>query len=275
MSELIYDVGMDNGDDSEFYLSKGFRVVAVEADPDLCRAAEERFEPFIRSGQLTIVNRAIVGKAGPATFHRSLNRGCGTVVEDWHRYNVEHGVAADSLVVDGITLADLVTTHGQPFYLKVDIEGMDRLALESLAETRVRPPYVSMETSFERSPTLASIQSDFDALVRLGYDRFKIVDQDLVPQQSPPSPARMGKYVPYTFTDSASGLFGEEAPGEWLSAEAALKSFQRICRKNWLPLLFSRKTRLYRYYVSIVSRLAGKSPNLGWYDIHAKHSSVE
>jgi len=66
MSELIYDVGMDNGDDSEFYLSKGFRVVAVEADPDLCRAAEERFEPFIRSGQLTIVNRAIVGKAGPA-----------------------------------------------------------------------------------------------------------------------------------------------------------------------------------------------------------------
>ena len=275
MSDLIYDIGMHDGDDSEFYLLKGFRVVAVEADPDLCQAAKERFQPSLQSGQLTIVNRAIVPKAGPATFYRSSTPGWGTVVEEWHRYNVAHGVAAGSLVVDGITLADLVGIHGQPFYLKVDIEGMDRAALESLAETMVRPPYVSMETSFERSPTLASIRLDFDTLVRLGYDRFKLVDQDMVPQQLPPSPARMGRYVPHSFTSSASGLFGEEAPGEWLSAEAVLRSFQRICRKNWLALLLYRRTRLYRYYVSITSRLTGNSPNLGWYDIHAKHSSVE
>lgn len=275
MSDLIYDVGMDNGDDSEFYLLKGFRVVAVEADPDLCRAAEQRFQTFLKSGQLTIVNRAIVPNAGPTTFYRSSNHGWGTVVEDWHRYNVAHKVAANSLIVDGTTLADLVESYGQPFYLKVDIEGMDRTALKSLTETRIRPPYVSMETSFERSPTPASIRSDFDTLVRLGYDRFKLVDQIMVPQQLPPSPALMGRYVPHAFTSSASGLFGEEAPGVWLSAEAAVKSFQRICRKNWLALLFYRRTRLYRYYVSLTSRLTGHPPNLGWYDIHAKHSSVE
>jgi FkbM family methyltransferase len=275
MTGLIYDIGMDNGDDSEFYLLKGFRVVAVEADPDLCRAAEQRFQTFLRSGQLTIVNRAIVPTAGPVTFYRSSNYGWGTVVEDWHRYNVAHDVAADSLVVDGTTLADLVDTYGPPFYLKVDIEGMDRAAIESLTETRIRPPYVSMEISFDRSPTLASIRSDFDALVRLGYDRFKLVDQVAVPRQSPPSPPLMGRYVPHTFSSSASGLFGEEVPGEWLSAEAALQAFQRICRKNWLALLFYRRTGLYRYYVSIAARLTGHSPNLGWYDIHAKHSSVE
>ena len=104
MTDLIYDVGMDDGDDSEFYLLKGFRVVAVEADPDLCRAAGERFQPFLQSGLLTIVNRAIVPKAGPATFYRSSNPGWGTVAEDWHRYNVAHGVAADSLVVAGQSL---------------------------------------------------------------------------------------------------------------------------------------------------------------------------
>jgi len=275
MSDLIYDVGMHDGHDSEFYLLKGFRVVAVEADPDLCEAAKERFQPFLQSGQLTIVNRAIVPKAGPVTFYRSSTPGWGTVVDEWNRYNVSRGIAAGSLVVDGITLADLVGIHGQPFYLKVDIEGMDRTALESLTETAVRPRYVSIETSFERSPTITSIRSEFNTLVLLGYDRFKIVDQDVVPEQLPPSPARMGKYVPYTFTSSASGLFGEEAPGEWLSAEAALGSFQRICRRNWLPLQLYRRTRLYPYYVRIMSRLTGNSPNLGWYDIHAKHSSVE
>jgi FkbM family methyltransferase len=275
MSDLIYDVGMHDGDDSLFYLLKGFRVVAVEADPDLCQAAAERFQPFLQSGQLTIVNRAIAPKAGPANFYRSSTPGWGTVVDEWNRYNVAHGVDAGSVVVEGITLADLVGIHGHPFYLKVDIEGMDRTALESLTATTVRPRYVSMEISFERSPTMASIRSDFDTLVRLGYDRFKMIDQVLVPEQLPPSPARTGKYVPYTFTNSASGLFGEEAPGEWLSAEAALDSFRRICRKNWLPLLLHRKTRLYSYYVRIMVRLTGNSPNLGWYDIHARHSSVE
>jgi FkbM family methyltransferase len=274
MSDLIYDVGMHDGDDSLFYLLKGFRVVAVEADPELCEVARNRLRKFIENRQLTIVNRAIVPKAGPATFYRSSNPGWGTVVEDWHRYNLAHEVAAESLVVDGMTLADLINIYGQPFYLKVDIEGMDRVAVESLAATTVRPDYVSIETSFDRSPTMASIRSEFDTLVGLGYDRFKIVDQDKVPQQVPPSPARMGKYVPYEFTHSTSGLFGEEAPGEWLSAKAAVRSFQRICRKNWLALLLYRRPRLYRYYVGITSRLTGNSLNLGWYDIHAKHSSV-
>ena len=275
MTDLIYDIGMHNGDDSLFYLLKGFRVIAVEADPQLCEAARNRLRPFLEGGQLTIVNRAVMPKAGPVTFHRSSTPGWGTVVEDWHRYNVAHGVAADSFVVDGTTLADLIKNHGPPFYLKVDIEGMDRMALESLAATNVRPHYLSIETSFERSPTMASIEAEFETLVALGYDRFKIVDQERVPEQVPPSPARMGKYVPYEFTDSASGLFGEEAPGEWLSAQAALESFRQICRKHWLPLLLHRRTRLYRYYVGIMARPSGHVPNLGWYDIHAKHSSVE
>ena len=48
MSDLIYDIGMHEGEDSEFYLLKGFRVVAVEADPDLCQAAAERLQPIHR-----------------------------------------------------------------------------------------------------------------------------------------------------------------------------------------------------------------------------------
>jgi len=32
---IIYDVGMNNGDDCEYYLTKGYRVVAVEANPAL------------------------------------------------------------------------------------------------------------------------------------------------------------------------------------------------------------------------------------------------
>jgi FkbM family methyltransferase len=274
MSELVYDIGMHNGDDSAFYLAKGFRVVAVEADPELCKTAEDRFGPFIDSGELTIVNRAIAENTGPVTLYRSTVSGWATVVEALNRDNLARGVAADSLVVDGMTLADLVEAYGNAFYLKVDIEGMDHAALRSLSASAVRPKYLSMETSFARWPKLASVSRDLELLTSLGYDRFKVVDQALVSEQVPPNPARAGRYVAHNFSDNASGLFGEEAPGAWLDAAAALEVFRGHCRHNRLPLLLYRNIRIYRYYVRIMRRLTGKSLNLDWYDIHAKHSSV-
>ncbi|TIL80880.1 MAG: FkbM family methyltransferase, partial [Mesorhizobium sp.] len=42
-ADLVYDVGMNNGDDTAYYLHRGFRVVAIEADPDLCNGAVSRF----------------------------------------------------------------------------------------------------------------------------------------------------------------------------------------------------------------------------------------
>jgi len=43
IERLIYDVGMNNGDDSAYYLSLGFRVVAIEANPELVEQAKLRF----------------------------------------------------------------------------------------------------------------------------------------------------------------------------------------------------------------------------------------
>lgn len=275
MSDLVYDIGMHDGEDTAFYLAKGFRVVAVEADPDLCLAAEQRFSRFVDEGRLTIVNRAIVPEPGPVTFYRSDVASWSTVIEEWDRGNRLLGHASEVLQVDGITLAEVIRAHGEPYYLKLDIEGMDRMALETLAATTSRPPYLSMETSFARRANFASVELDFQTLTRLGYNRFKIVDQDAIEQQVPPSPALTGRYVDYDFTSGQSGLFGEESPGEWLSAEAALASFGQTCRKNWLPLMMYRNMRVFRYYSKIEHRLYGRCANFDWYDIHAKHCTVD
>jgi hypothetical protein len=61
--DLIYDVGMNNGDDTAYYLRRGFRVVAIEADPRLAKSAAERFGTQISSGQLRILNIGIAKKA--------------------------------------------------------------------------------------------------------------------------------------------------------------------------------------------------------------------
>ena len=40
---MIFDVGCHNGQDFVFYLKKGFKVVAIEANPTLCTELRQRF----------------------------------------------------------------------------------------------------------------------------------------------------------------------------------------------------------------------------------------
>ena len=68
IADLIYDIGMNNGDDTAYYLFKGYRVVAVEADPTLIEKARERFADDIRRGQLELLNVAIGPREETASF---------------------------------------------------------------------------------------------------------------------------------------------------------------------------------------------------------------
>ncbi|MFT5604915.1 MAG: 16S rRNA A1518/A1519 N6-dimethyltransferase RsmA/KsgA/DIM1 with predicted DNA glycosylase, partial [Paracoccaceae bacterium] len=70
--DLVYDVGMHQGEDSDFYLKKGFRVVGFEADPDLAAQCRRRFFGEIESGQLVVVEGAIVDKQALAGGDKTI-----------------------------------------------------------------------------------------------------------------------------------------------------------------------------------------------------------
>ena len=59
-SDLIFDVGLHKGEDTAFYLKKGFRVIAFEADPELVEYCNQKFADEIRNEQLVIVSGAIL-----------------------------------------------------------------------------------------------------------------------------------------------------------------------------------------------------------------------
>jgi FkbM family methyltransferase len=81
---LIYDVGMNNGQDSAFYMHKGYRVVAIEANPVLCERARQEFSNKIQSGQLTILNVAISEIEGELDFYVNLdNDHWSSLDPDW------------------------------------------------------------------------------------------------------------------------------------------------------------------------------------------------
>ena len=70
---------------------------------------------------------------------------------------------------------------------------------------------------------------EFRLFQALGYKRFKVIKQSSVHRQVCPFPAKEGQFVEHSFPMGSSGLFGEEAPGDWLSADEAVSRYREVC----------------------------------------------
>lgn len=262
-SNLIFDIGFHEGHDAAFYLAKGFRVVGVEANPVLCRQAEQKFADEITEGRLTIVNKAVDHAPGKVVLYVPNESHLGSLDPGWpSRFGPE--VAVEPVEIEAITTAQLIEAFGTPYFIKIDIEGRDMAAIEGLSATDARPALVSLEN--ERD-SFRALTREIKTLVELGYDRFKVVNQRTVPAQRPPMPAREGRYADYPFGFASSGLFGDEAPGDWMSAEEALA----VHRRNFWHYALLGEYRVAPRWAQTLARRLGV--RVHWWDTHAKHSS--
>jgi FkbM family methyltransferase len=141
-SDLIYDVGMHDGKDTENYLADGYRVLAIDADPDLASKARERFHREIASGKLTILNVGISTEASVEKFWICETKSV------WNSFDrslaSRNGCPHHSIDVPTRPFVDILRQFGIPTYLKIDIEGRDVLCLEALKGMPL-PKFVSAE----------------------------------------------------------------------------------------------------------------------------------
>jgi FkbM family methyltransferase len=270
-SDLIFDVGLHRGEDTDFYLKKGFRVAAFEADPSLVAHCKARFRDAIAEGRLQIVEGAIAPEtAGERlAFYKNLQKSVwGTIDASWTERNEKSGARSVKVEVVRVDVVEAFRTFGIPFYLKVDIEGADHLVLDGLHRLEDRPRYISIEAE---AVDFTRFVAQLDALRDLGYRGFKPVQQARMPRTQIATTTRCGDPLCYVFGDSASGPFGDDLPGAWLSYDQCLREYRRI---------FTR----YRLFGdnAVMSRLPGGKeitrflgwvrgePMVGWYDTHAK-----
>jgi hypothetical protein len=140
-----------------------------------------------------------------------------------------------------------------PIYLKIDIEGNDRLCVDALKGTKI-PEYISVESECVGD---SAVLSDEEAVAMLellrdvGYQRFKLVNQQgLVPVRTNGaaflmrlvtsaahgrlrSPGlsriavkftdseRIKKRLGFAFSLGSSGPWGDDIPGSWMAFEKA------------------------------------------------------
>ncbi|WP_158292477.1 FkbM family methyltransferase [Paracraurococcus ruber] len=236
--DLIFDIGLHRGLDTDVYLRKGFRVVALEARPDFCAEVAARFAAEVEAGRLTVVPCALYPRGG-----ESIAFWVNPEKDDWgsidRAWAAKAGHAVTEITVPTITLSELFDRHGVPRYLKCDVEGMDEECIRQLLLDGRRPDFVSAEAS----------SFDLICLLRAcGYDRAQLVNQALLWDVRPPEPPREGRHAAVQFTGHHSGLFGRELdPRRWTSFQEAAERWSDYFR------LQARDDRLA----------------LGWLDIHA------
>jgi FkbM family methyltransferase len=264
---VIFDVGMHTGRDTEYYLKKGFRVVAVEANPRLVDLVSKRLRSHIAEGALKIYPVAIGAREGRIPFF--LNRqkdDWGTTSEEFAWRNERAGTTHDIVEVECIRFERIVEECGIPYYLKVDIEGADVLCLEALYGFAERPRYVSIEAGLDSLERALAELAHFESL---GYCSFKLVNQALNYRIKCPNPPLEGNYVPASFDGHTSGPFGEETPGPWFAAADIRARYPALVREQARFGVGSGLPMSLRWLHNALMRVVGGTP-LGWYDLHAK-----
>lgn len=254
-SNLIFDIGMHTGQDTKHYLSKGFKVVAIEANPFLVEENTKRFKDAIASGQLVILNVGISDKKAVLPFY--INKR----LTEWSSFDKELGSRGGGETpyiikeINCITTKDLIASYGTPYYIKVDIEGFDFYVVDDLPVDATKPPYFSCELSGDTSL--------IDKLYQKGYRNFKLINQadnfkaiNIEKEKKWYRPhflniknglsLRIQKVIELEFPYSSSGPFGENTKGEWLTYDVARQLYMQFSTPEIIRVTKS------------------------WFDVHAK-----
>lgn len=164
--ELIYDIGAFDGQDTLYYLYKGYDVLFVEADPQLYNELTIMFNKEIHQGKVIPINKALDSTMGIKNFY--LNKG----TKEWNSLNPALGHrrqdGGDRIEVETVTITDLFSEFGVPYYMKMDIEGMEFDCLRNMDKDSI-PQFISVEFS---NPNLLPLLYD------KGYRKFQLVKQE-------------------------------------------------------------------------------------------------
>jgi FkbM family methyltransferase len=223
-NDWIFDIGMHIGEDTRHYLSKGYKVLAVEANPILAAQNSKKFSKAINAKQLVILNAGVAENEGVLPFYVNHR------LSEWSSFDKETGTRNNTayhvIDVPCVTTRSLFEQYGVPYYLKVDIEGFDHYCLLDIDAAGEKPKYVSCE---------AVHLEWLEILVSKGYTMFKLLNQangfrpiNLAQEKKPWFPRyeiiknglklRLQRFIPFKHMYGSSGPFGEDTAGPWQTA---------------------------------------------------------
>lgn len=190
---LVFDVGMNNGDDTSLLLELGYNVVAVEANPVLVDAARKRFASEINEGRLSIAHVALpLGKSKAEADQAGVKFYISKRRDVWSSFDASVGCRGecwqdtecsgtnpkpccrgpencDAVEVKTVSCLDIMNMYGTPYIMKLDVEGAETTCIDAVQSLENKPRIVTLERKPDRGL--------FDKMKLAGFTQFKLVEQ--------------------------------------------------------------------------------------------------
>jgi FkbM family methyltransferase len=147
-SELVFDIGANNGDKTAIFAGIAKKVVCVEPNPKSAAILRRR---FARNRAIVIVQKGAGASLCVEHLYQFEETSCfNTFSDKWVKalaHPSSFAVAAaqavrNKIAVPMTTLDQLVQTHGAPSYVKIDVEGYELSTIRGLS---YRIPLISIE----------------------------------------------------------------------------------------------------------------------------------
>lgn len=152
-ADLIFDVGANCGYKVDIFLRVGATVVAAEPDELNQEILRQKFFKYrLKRKPLVVVGKAVSEKSSiqkmwidtPGSALNTLSmKWAETLRDDESRFG--HRLAFGQWKeVETVSIEQLIALHGEPFYIKIDVEGHE---LNVLRGIRRPVPYLSFEVN--------------------------------------------------------------------------------------------------------------------------------
>lgn len=175
-NKLIFDIGANKGNKIKVFRKMGFEVIGLEPELTALSTLEYRFK---NDKNVKIVNKGVSNQEGELDIFITASRsGLNTLNQKWTeiveenkdgRWNYNQRFKR-AYKVKVITLQELIEQFGIPYFIKIDVEGLELNVIKGLHKL---PPFISFECNLPefKDETLEIIEriSDLNPLTTYQY----------------------------------------------------------------------------------------------------------
>ena len=242
MKKIIYDLGANNGDNISYYLMKSDLVVAVEANPKLCKQITDKFKEEILKGRLVVENFIITVDRDDDEKDFYIHKDADVLSQfpEPNKELINHFIKTK---LPSKNLIELIKKYGSPYYIKIDVENYDYKILSEIFKKNIYPNYFSVECY--------NSEIFHEIVNNKNYNSYKIVCGSNVNQKYKNNVLFLGKdKIKYSFPAHSAGPFGNDIHGKWLSRKNFILLYS-LRNTTWIDIHCSKDDIPSKYYLPI------------------------
>jgi FkbM family methyltransferase len=120
----MFDIGANEGNTYQFYLSHYSKIVCFEPNPQLFNHLNTK---FLKNNQVIVDSRGLSNKNEDKLFKISNINTLSTFSDDWINQSRFTGAYSwnESITVKTTTLDNIIKEYGIPNFVKIDVEGYE------------------------------------------------------------------------------------------------------------------------------------------------------